>query len=46
MPATAYARLVLTHVPPWYRVADMVAEAAASYDGELLAAQPGAVFDV
>lgn len=39
-------RLVLTHVPPWYRIADMVAEAAAAYHGELLAAEPGAVFDV
>jgi ribonuclease BN (tRNA processing enzyme) len=39
-------RLVLTHVPPWYEIADMVAEAAAVYDGELLAARPGAAYDV
>ncbi|HET7066342.1 MAG TPA: MBL fold metallo-hydrolase [Nocardioides sp.] len=39
-------RLVLTHVPPWYRVADMMADAAAVYDGELEAAVPGATYDV
>jgi ribonuclease BN (tRNA processing enzyme) len=39
-------RLVLTHVPPWYRVADMVAEAAGVYDGELVAARAGASYDV
>jgi ribonuclease BN (tRNA processing enzyme) len=39
-------RLVLTHVPPWYEVDDMVAEAAEVYDGELLAAKPGATFQV
>jgi ribonuclease BN (tRNA processing enzyme) len=37
---------VLTHVPPWYDVADMLAEAAEVYDGELCAAEPGAVFEV
>jgi ribonuclease BN (tRNA processing enzyme) len=37
---------VLTHVPPWYRVADMMADAAAVYDGELEAAVPGATYDV
>jgi ribonuclease BN (tRNA processing enzyme) len=39
-------RLVLTHVPPWFEIADMVAEAADVYDGELLAARPGASYDV
>jgi len=39
-------RLVLTHVPPWYDVADMVAEAAEVYDGDLLAAAAGATYDV
>ena len=39
-------RLVLTHVPPWYRVADMLSEAAEAYHGELLAAAPGAMFVV
>lgn len=39
-------RLVLTHVPPWYAVADMLAEAAEVYDGDLIAAVPGATYDV
>jgi ribonuclease BN (tRNA processing enzyme) len=39
-------RLVITHVPPWYDVADMVAEAAQVFDGEILAAAPGATYDV
>ena len=39
-------RLVLTHVPPWYDVADMVAEAATVYDGQLSAAAPGATYEV
>jgi ribonuclease BN (tRNA processing enzyme) len=39
-------RLVLTHVPPWFEVADMVAEAEQVYDGELSAAAPGASYDV
>jgi ribonuclease BN (tRNA processing enzyme) len=38
--------LVLTHVPPWYDVADALAEAAAVYDGRLDAAAPGATYDV
>jgi ribonuclease BN (tRNA processing enzyme) len=39
-------RLVITHVPPWYDVGEMVAEAAAVYDGDLAAARPGATFEV
>ena len=39
-------RLVVTHVPPWHRVEDMVAEARAVYDGELGAAHPGATYAV
>ena len=39
-------RLVITHVPPWYRVADMLAEAGEVYDGDLSAAAPGASYDV
>jgi ribonuclease BN (tRNA processing enzyme) len=39
-------RLVVTHVPPWYAVADMLAEAADVYDGELSAAAPGATYDL
>lgn len=39
-------RLVLTHVPPWYDMADMLAEAREVYDGELRAAEPGAAFPV
>ena len=37
-------RLVVTHVPPWYDVDDMLAEAKAVYDGELTAAVPGAAY--
>jgi ribonuclease BN (tRNA processing enzyme) len=39
-------RLVLTHVPPWFKVDDMLREAAEVYEGELLAAEPGATYDV
>jgi ribonuclease BN (tRNA processing enzyme) len=39
-------QLVVTHVPPWHRVEDMVTEARAVYDGELAAARAGAVFEV
>jgi ribonuclease BN (tRNA processing enzyme) len=39
-------RLVITHVPPWYRVSDMVAEASEVYDGELSAAAPGASYEI
>jgi ribonuclease BN (tRNA processing enzyme) len=39
-------RLVLTHVPPWHRVADMLDEAGEVYGGELSAAAPGASYDV
>jgi ribonuclease BN (tRNA processing enzyme) len=39
-------RLVVTHVPPWYRVDDMVAEAGDVYAGELSAATPGATYQV
>jgi ribonuclease BN (tRNA processing enzyme) len=39
-------RLVLTHVPPWYDVSEMVAEAAEVFEGELTPATPGAVFEV
>ncbi|HEX4686584.1 MAG TPA: MBL fold metallo-hydrolase [Nocardioides sp.] len=39
-------RLVITHVPPWYDVADMVAEAKDVYVGELSAASPGATYSI
>jgi ribonuclease BN (tRNA processing enzyme) len=39
-------RLVLTHVPPWYDVADMLVEAGEVFAGELSAAAPGATYDV
>jgi len=39
-------QLVVTHVPPWYDVADMLAEAREVYDGELSAATPGATYDL
>ena len=37
-------RLVVTHVPPWYAAADMVAEAVEVYDGPVAAAEPGASY--
>jgi ribonuclease BN (tRNA processing enzyme) len=39
-------RVVLTHVPPWFQMGDMVAEAAEVYDGHLNAAAPGATYRV
>jgi ribonuclease BN (tRNA processing enzyme) len=39
-------RLVLTHVPPWFDVSEMMADAQAVYDGELEAAIPGATYEV
>jgi ribonuclease BN (tRNA processing enzyme) len=39
-------RLVITHVPPWYDVADMVAEAKDVYVGKLSAASPGATYAI
>jgi ribonuclease BN (tRNA processing enzyme) len=39
-------RLVITHVPPWYEVEEMVAKASAAYDGELLTARPGETYSV
>ena len=42
----AVPRLVVTHVPPWYDVADMLAEASSVYVGDVSAAAPGATYDV
>ena len=42
----AVPRLVITHVPPWYDVAEMLAEASAVYVGDVTAAAPGATYDV
>jgi ribonuclease BN (tRNA processing enzyme) len=39
-------RLLITHVPPWFRIADRVAEASAVYDGELTAVSAGATYAV
>ena len=40
-------RLVLTHVPPWHRVDDLVREADDVYrDGELVRATPGLTLEV
>ena len=39
-------RLVLTHVPPWYDAADMVAEAAEVYHADLAAAEAGATYEI
>jgi ribonuclease BN (tRNA processing enzyme) len=42
----AVPRLVVTHVPPWYDVAEMLAEASAVYVGEVSAAEPGLSYDI
>jgi ribonuclease BN (tRNA processing enzyme) len=39
-------RLVITHVPPWYDIAERVAEAVQVYDGTVTAAVTGATYDV
>jgi ribonuclease BN (tRNA processing enzyme) len=39
-------RVVLTHVPPWFQIGDMMGEAAEVYDGHLNAAAPGATYRV
>jgi ribonuclease BN (tRNA processing enzyme) len=42
----AVGRLVITHVPPWYDVDQMLAEARLTYDGAVSAAVPGASYDI
>jgi ribonuclease BN (tRNA processing enzyme) len=42
----AVPRLVITHVPPWYTTADMLAEARTAYDGDIEAATPGASYRI
>jgi ribonuclease BN (tRNA processing enzyme) len=39
-------RLLLTHVPPWYRMRDAIAEAAEVYGGHLEGAAPGATYRI
>jgi ribonuclease BN (tRNA processing enzyme) len=39
-------RMVLTHVPPWFQVGDILAEAAEVYDAHLEAATPGATYRI
>lgn len=39
-------RLVLTHVPPWHRANDMLAEAVTVYDGPTELAATGAVYAI
>jgi ribonuclease BN (tRNA processing enzyme) len=43
---TGVPRLVITHVPPWHGVEEMVAEAREVYDGQLSAAHPGTRYQV
>ena len=40
------SRLVVTHVPPWYDPAEMVAEARSAYAGPVEAARAGATYDI
>jgi ribonuclease BN (tRNA processing enzyme) len=39
-------RLVVTHVPPWYDPADMLAEARGVYAGDVSTAVPGASYEL
>lgn len=39
-------RLVLTHVPPWFDPADMLAEAVAAYDGPVELAVAGTTYEI
>lgn len=39
-------RLVLTHVPPWYSPADVLAEASPHFEGDIELAAPGNQYDV
>ena len=43
---TGVPRLVITHVPPWYDAADMLAEAAQVFGGDLDAAVAGATYEI
>ncbi|GLZ41042.1 MBL fold metallo-hydrolase [Actinokineospora sp. NBRC 105648] len=44
--AAAAARLLLTHVPPWTDPAEVLAEARAVFDGEVVLVEQGAVYEV
>jgi ribonuclease BN (tRNA processing enzyme) len=44
--AAGVPRLVLTHIPPWYSPDVVYAEARPHFDGELLLAEPGAVYEI
>jgi ribonuclease BN (tRNA processing enzyme) len=39
-------QLVITHVPPWYSVEEMLAEARLTHDGDVSPARPGATYSV
>jgi ribonuclease BN (tRNA processing enzyme) len=40
------SQLVITHVPPWYDVDEMVTEARLTHDGKVSAAVPGATYSI
>jgi len=42
--AAAVARVVLTHIPPWFEPSHALGEAEAAYDGPLELAVPGATY--
>jgi ribonuclease BN (tRNA processing enzyme) len=39
-------QLVITHVPPWYSIEEMLAEARLTHDGDVSPARPGATYSV
>ena len=38
--------VVLTHIPPWHKSDDVLAEAKPHFDGPISIASPGAVWDI
>ncbi|MDQ6641647.1 MAG: MBL fold metallo-hydrolase, partial [Actinomycetota bacterium] len=42
----AVGRLLLTHIPPWHRPQDVLAEAQVTYDGDVALADVGRSYDV
>jgi ribonuclease BN (tRNA processing enzyme) len=44
--ASAVKTVVLTHIPPWYKPEDVLAEARPHFDGPISLASPGATWDI
>jgi ribonuclease BN (tRNA processing enzyme) len=44
--AAGVGAVVLTHIPPWHRPGDVLAEAKPHFDGPISLATPGATWDI